>query len=165
MHELHRKQELLPLTDSLASRIRWRYEDYEAMLRAEVAQTSAPIQSYFAQVADDPSVQLVSQAQLAYLKRAVQGTAYEGLPLLSAAAPFKTGGRLGWNEPPPAAITTTLQRNTSSASLSRRKLPSSSFSSLVIMRLKWNCGPNGAICCIRLSVRPCPVTIGKPGMS
>jgi hypothetical protein len=38
MHaELHRKQELLPLTDSLASRIRWRYEDYEAMLRAEVA--------------------------------------------------------------------------------------------------------------------------------
>jgi hypothetical protein len=38
MHaDLHRKQELLPLTDSLASRIRWRYEDYEAMLRAQVA--------------------------------------------------------------------------------------------------------------------------------
>jgi hypothetical protein len=38
MHaELHRKQELSPLTDSLASRIRWRYGDYEAMLRAEVA--------------------------------------------------------------------------------------------------------------------------------
>jgi hypothetical protein len=38
MHaDLHRKQELLPLTDSLASRIRWRYGDYEAMLRAEVA--------------------------------------------------------------------------------------------------------------------------------
>jgi hypothetical protein len=35
--ELHRKEELLPLTDSLASRIRWRYGDYEAMLRAEVA--------------------------------------------------------------------------------------------------------------------------------
>lgn len=68
-----------------------------AYARAEVAQTRAPIQSYFAQVADDPSVQLVSQAQLAYLKRAVQGTAYEGLPLLSAAAPFKTGGRMGWN--------------------------------------------------------------------
>ena len=38
MHaELHRKQEILPLTDSLASRIRWRYGDYEAMLRAQVA--------------------------------------------------------------------------------------------------------------------------------
>jgi 2',3'-cyclic-nucleotide 2'-phosphodiesterase/3'-nucleotidase len=29
----------------------------------------APITSYFAQVADDPSVQLVSQAQLAYARR------------------------------------------------------------------------------------------------
>jgi len=68
-----------------------------AHMRAEVARTTTPIQSYFAQVADDPSVQLVSQAQLAYTARAVQGTAYEGLPLLSAAAPFKTGGRQGWN--------------------------------------------------------------------
>ncbi|MFY9511870.1 MAG: bifunctional 2',3'-cyclic-nucleotide 2'-phosphodiesterase/3'-nucleotidase [Rubrivivax sp.] len=68
-----------------------------AHMRAEVARTSTPIQSYFAQVADDPSVQLVSLAQLDYVKRAVQGTAYEKLPLLSAAAPFKTGGRQGWN--------------------------------------------------------------------
>jgi 2',3'-cyclic-nucleotide 2'-phosphodiesterase/3'-nucleotidase len=41
-------------------------------------------------------VQLVSQAQLAYARRVLQGTEYEGLPLLSAAAPFKTGGRQGW---------------------------------------------------------------------
>lgn len=68
-----------------------------AYARAEVAHTRTPIQSYFAQVADDPSVQLVAQAQLAYLARAVQGTDYEGLPLLSAAAPFKTGGRMGWS--------------------------------------------------------------------
>jgi 2',3'-cyclic-nucleotide 2'-phosphodiesterase/3'-nucleotidase len=32
---------------------------------------------------------------LAYLKRAVQGTDYAKLPLLSAAAPFKAGGRQG----------------------------------------------------------------------
>ena len=31
-----RDREFLPLTDSLASRIRWRLCDYEAMLRAEV---------------------------------------------------------------------------------------------------------------------------------
>lgn len=67
-----------------------------AYVRAEVARTSAPIHSYFAQVADDPSVQLVSQAQLAYGRRVVQGTDLEGLPLLSASAPFKTGGRQGW---------------------------------------------------------------------
>jgi len=66
-------------------------------VRAAVARTSAPIISYFAQVADDPSVQLVAQAQLAYARRALQGTEYERLPLLSAAAPFKAGGRQGWN--------------------------------------------------------------------
>ena len=68
-----------------------------AHMRSAVARSSTPIQSYFAQVADDPSVQLVSQAQLAYTRRALQGTAFEGLPLLSAAAPFKTGGRQGWS--------------------------------------------------------------------
>ncbi|MEJ6000517.1 bifunctional 2',3'-cyclic-nucleotide 2'-phosphodiesterase/3'-nucleotidase [Paucibacter soli] len=66
-------------------------------VRQQLASTAAPIHSYFAQVSDDPSVQLVAQAQLAYMARAVKGTAYEGLPLISAAAPFKSGGRQGWN--------------------------------------------------------------------
>ena len=68
-----------------------------AYVRAEVAQTTAPITSYFAQVMDDPSVQVVSLAQLDYARRAFKGTEFEGLPLLSAAAPFKAGGRQGWS--------------------------------------------------------------------
>lgn len=75
-------------------------DKHEATLdyvRAQVAESRAPIYSYFAQVADDPSVQIVSQAQLWYAKRALAGTEYEKLPLLSAAAPFKAGGRQGWN--------------------------------------------------------------------
>lgn len=67
-----------------------------AHMGAEIARTTAPITSYFALVADDPSVQLVSQAQLAYARTALQGTPYDKLPLLSAAAPFKAGGRMGW---------------------------------------------------------------------
>ena len=66
-------------------------------VRNKVAFSSAPIYSYFAQVADDPSVQIVANAQIAYLKRVVQGTEYEKYPVLAAAAPFKTGGRQGWN--------------------------------------------------------------------
>jgi 2',3'-cyclic-nucleotide 2'-phosphodiesterase / 3'-nucleotidase len=65
-------------------------------LRSQVATTSAPIYSYFAQVADDPSVQVVSSAQLAYGRKLLAGTPHEKLPLLSAAAPFKTGGRQGF---------------------------------------------------------------------
>jgi 2',3'-cyclic-nucleotide 2'-phosphodiesterase / 3'-nucleotidase len=73
-------------------------EEHQATLdyvRAKVAETSAPIYSYFAQVADDPSVQIVSNAQIAYVKKALQGTPHASLPILSAAAPFKAGGRQG----------------------------------------------------------------------
>jgi 2',3'-cyclic-nucleotide 2'-phosphodiesterase/3'-nucleotidase len=66
-------------------------------VRSKVAFSSAPIYSYFAQVSDDTSVQIVSNAQTAYVKRAMQGTEYEKYPVLSAAAPFKTGGRQGWD--------------------------------------------------------------------
>ena len=68
-----------------------------AYVRGDVTTTRTPITSYFAQVADDPSVQLVSLAQTAYVKHALEGTEYEGLPVLSAAAPFKSGGRQGWS--------------------------------------------------------------------
>jgi 2',3'-cyclic-nucleotide 2'-phosphodiesterase/3'-nucleotidase len=66
-------------------------------VRDKVAFSSAPIYSYFALVGDDPSVQVVSNAQITYVKRAMQGTDYEKYPVLSAAAPFKTGGRQGWD--------------------------------------------------------------------
>lgn len=56
-----------------------------------VGQTSADIFSYFSQVKDDPSVQIVADAQKVYVEKAIQGTEYDGLPVLSAAAPFKSG--------------------------------------------------------------------------
>ncbi len=64
-------------------------------VRAEVGQTSVPLYSYFALVADDPSVQIVSEAQKWYVTGILAGTEHEGLPVLSAAAPFKAGGRGG----------------------------------------------------------------------
>lgn len=72
--------------------------EHEATLdyvRRAVGKTDAPLYSYFALVADDPSVQIVSNAQEWYIKQMLAGTEYEGLPILSAAAPFKAGGRGG----------------------------------------------------------------------
>jgi 2',3'-cyclic-nucleotide 2'-phosphodiesterase / 3'-nucleotidase len=67
-------------------------------VRSQVAHTDTPIHSYFAQTVDSLAVRLVAQAQLRYAQRAVQGTALEALPMLSAAAPFKSGGRQGWTQ-------------------------------------------------------------------
>lgn len=72
--------------------------EHEATLvyvRRPVGATSAPLTSFFALVADDPSVQVVSDAQLWYAAPLLKGTKWDGLPLLSAAAPFKVGGRNG----------------------------------------------------------------------
>mmetsp|Transcript_23568 Transcript_23568/g.41669 ORF Transcript_23568/g.41669 Transcript_23568/m.41669 type:complete len:653 (-) Transcript_23568:195-2153(-) len=66
-----------------------------AYVRRAVGKTDAPLHSYFALVADDPSVQIVSIAQSWYINDMMQGTEYEGIPILSAAAPFKAGGRGG----------------------------------------------------------------------
>ncbi|MER9584493.1 bifunctional 2',3'-cyclic-nucleotide 2'-phosphodiesterase/3'-nucleotidase [Mesorhizobium sp. M0276] len=73
-------------------------QDHQATLayvRRPVGKTSAPLYSYFALVADDPSVQVVSQAQTWYLRDILKNTQWKDLPLLSAAAPFKAGGRNG----------------------------------------------------------------------
>ncbi|WP_370048490.1 MULTISPECIES: bifunctional 2',3'-cyclic-nucleotide 2'-phosphodiesterase/3'-nucleotidase [Salipiger] len=71
------------------------HEETLAYVRRAVGKTSAPLYSYFALVADDPSVQIVSNAQTWYIEQMLKGTEHEGLPILSAAAPFKAGGRGG----------------------------------------------------------------------
>lgn len=72
--------------------------DHEATLtymREPVGATASPINSFFALVADDPSVQIVADAQIAYAKGLMAQTQWKALPVLSAAAPFKSGGRSG----------------------------------------------------------------------
>ncbi|WP_339822570.1 bifunctional 2',3'-cyclic-nucleotide 2'-phosphodiesterase/3'-nucleotidase [Paenibacillus sp. FSL R7-0216] len=75
-------------------------EDHEHTLeyvRGPVGKTSAPINSWFALIQDDPSIQIVTNAQKWYVEKHLQGTEYEGVPVLSAGAPFKAGGRQGAN--------------------------------------------------------------------
>ncbi|MGN7476826.1 bifunctional 2',3'-cyclic-nucleotide 2'-phosphodiesterase/3'-nucleotidase [Solibacillus silvestris] len=62
-------------------------------VRQSVGTTKATIHSYFSQVQDDPSIQIVTNAQTIYVKEKIKGTPYENLPVLSAGAPFKAGTR------------------------------------------------------------------------
>ncbi len=86
------------LVESAAPVLAAAQADHDATLayvRRAVGKTDAPLHSYFALVADDPSVQIVSIAQTWYIQQMLKGTEHEGLPILSAAAPFKAGGRGG----------------------------------------------------------------------
>ncbi|EOC0059172.1 bifunctional 2',3'-cyclic-nucleotide 2'-phosphodiesterase/3'-nucleotidase [Cronobacter turicensis] len=59
-----------------------------------VGKSADPMYSYLALVQDDPTVQVVNNAQKAYVEHFIQGDPdLATLPVLSAAAPFKVGGR------------------------------------------------------------------------
>ncbi|WP_289135355.1 bifunctional 2',3'-cyclic-nucleotide 2'-phosphodiesterase/3'-nucleotidase [uncultured Brevibacillus sp.] len=64
-------------------------------VRSAVGKTASPIFSYFALVQDDPSIQIVTNAQKWFVEKNIKGTEYDGIPVLSAGAPFKAGGRNG----------------------------------------------------------------------
>lgn len=94
---------IVPLADAKSEIVAAVKPEHEATLtyvRKPVGRTTVRLETYFALVADSPALQIVSDAQLWYAKRALASTPYAGLPLLSAVAPFKAGGRGG-----PAAYT------------------------------------------------------------
>ena len=65
-------------------------------IRGAVGTLQKPLHTYFAMIADDPTVQLINNAQRAYVAPLAAGDpALAGLPVISAAAPFKCGGRNG----------------------------------------------------------------------
>ncbi|MBB6255271.1 bifunctional 2',3'-cyclic-nucleotide 2'-phosphodiesterase/3'-nucleotidase [Nitrospirillum iridis] len=64
-------------------------------VRQPVGKSAGRIETYFSFVADQPALDIVSTAQREYVARALAGGPYAGLPLLSAAAPFKAGGKPG----------------------------------------------------------------------
>jgi 2',3'-cyclic-nucleotide 2'-phosphodiesterase / 3'-nucleotidase len=81
--------------DAILAAVKPEHDATLAYIRRPVGKITAPLQSYFALVADDPSVQIVANAKLWYMADMLQGTPWQHLPLLSAVAPFKAGGRSG----------------------------------------------------------------------
>jgi 2',3'-cyclic-nucleotide 2'-phosphodiesterase / 3'-nucleotidase len=91
----NRVQPLVEADERVIAAVAKEHEATLAYVRRPVGETAAPITSYFALVADDPSVQIVSNAQIWYVAQILKGGPHDGLPILSAAAPFKAGGRGG----------------------------------------------------------------------
>ena len=67
------------------------HQETRNWVNAPFAKITAPVNSYFALVNDDPSIQIVTDAQTWYTQKIVQGTELDGLPILSAGAPFRAG--------------------------------------------------------------------------
>ena len=91
-------RERIPLVEPVTEIVAAVQEEHDATIefvRTGVGEVTAPINSFFALVQDDPSIQIVTNAQKRYVERLIEGTEFEGTPVLSAGAPFKAGGRGG----------------------------------------------------------------------
>lgn len=92
---------LIPTVDGPDQEIVNAVKDYHEgtlqYVRGKIGTTTAPMYSYFAQVQDDPTIQIVNNAQTDYVKKwiADKNPELKGIPVLSAGAPFKAGGRSG----------------------------------------------------------------------
>jgi len=89
---------ITPLVEGVSAVLAAAQKEHDETLdyvRRAVGKTDTPLHSYFALVADDPSVQVVTNAQKWYIEEMMKGTEWEALPILSAGAPFKAGGRGG----------------------------------------------------------------------
>jgi 2',3'-cyclic-nucleotide 2'-phosphodiesterase/3'-nucleotidase len=85
---------LMPLVEPDADVLAAVNSDHQGALewiRTPIGMISEPIHSFFARVQDDPSIQIVTDAQKARVETLIEGTELAGLPVLSAGAPFKAG--------------------------------------------------------------------------
>lgn len=82
---------------ALEALLRAPHEATLRLIRQTVAETPQALHSYFDLVQPSEALSLVARAQRAYAREALRGTRWQDLPLLSAAAPFRSGGRQGWS--------------------------------------------------------------------
>ncbi|MGF7049007.1 2',3'-cyclic-nucleotide 2'-phosphodiesterase/3'-nucleotidase [Paenibacillus sp. DS2015] len=95
IYDIANKKSLVETDLTIVDAVKQEHAETLEYIRGPVGKTSAAINSFFALVQDDPSIQIVTNAQKWYVGNNLQGTEYEKLPVLSAGAPFKAGGRSG----------------------------------------------------------------------
>ncbi|POU04269.1 2',3'-cyclic-nucleotide 2'-phosphodiesterase [Escherichia sp. ESNIH1] len=88
------KRSLAAEDSKLVSVLKDSHDATREFVSKPIGKSADNMYSYLSLVQDDPTVQVVNMAQKAYVERYIQGDPdLASLPVLSAAAPFKAGGR------------------------------------------------------------------------
>ena len=88
--ELWRVDETVEAAPEIAEAVAEQHQKTVDYVLAPVGETTVPIKGYFSRVIDNEVTQIVNDAQLWYARNYLEGTDMEDMPLLSAAAPFRT---------------------------------------------------------------------------
>ncbi|USD65567.1 2',3'-cyclic-nucleotide 2'-phosphodiesterase [Vibrio sp. SCSIO 43136] len=88
------KQALVDADTAMVEVLKEDHAGTREFVNQPIGKASDVMYSFLALVQDDPTVQIVNLAQKDYVERFIQGDPdLDGIPVLSAAAPFKAGGR------------------------------------------------------------------------
>lgn len=88
------KKALVDADKNITKELKDDHEGTREFVGKPIGKVSTDINSYLALIEDTSALQIISDAQIDYVKQFVQGDPdLDGLPILSAIAPFKAGGR------------------------------------------------------------------------
>ncbi|MEF9676738.1 bifunctional 2',3'-cyclic-nucleotide 2'-phosphodiesterase/3'-nucleotidase [Pectobacterium aroidearum] len=94
IYDKAQKKSLAPEDDKLVKVLADAHKDTREFVSKPIGKSADNMYSYLSLIQDDPTVQIVNNAQRAYVEHFIQGDPdLADLPVLSAAAPFKAGGR------------------------------------------------------------------------
>lgn len=81
------------IDENIVSKVVTEHEGTLAYVRGKIGETTAPMFSYFSRVQDDPTIQIVNNAQADYVKNWITTNRpdLKDIPVISAGAPFKAG--------------------------------------------------------------------------
>lgn len=94
IYDIKNKKALVEADQNITKVLKQDHQATREFVSKPIGKVSTDINSYLALVEDTSALQIISDAQIAYVKQFVQGDPdLDGLPILSAIAPFKAGGR------------------------------------------------------------------------
>lgn len=94
IYDAKTKKPLVENDHGLAELMKPYHDATRQFVAQPIGKSSDDMYSYLSLVQDDPTVQIVNMAQKAYIENVIKDMpALKNLPVLSAAAPFKSGGR------------------------------------------------------------------------
>ena len=94
IYDAENKKQLAENDPEMTALLKETHEATRKFVAQPIGKATDNMYSYLALVQDDPTIQIVNQAQKAYVEKVAPSVpAMAGLPILSAGAPFKAGGR------------------------------------------------------------------------
>ncbi|WP_095497867.1 bifunctional 2',3'-cyclic-nucleotide 2'-phosphodiesterase/3'-nucleotidase [Paraferrimonas haliotis] len=92
IYDSQSRQSIAKADSKLQQRIATEHQATIAYMQQPIGVTTQPLNSFLSLLQDDPSVQIVAQAQRAYMMQNMP-VELAGLPVVSVASPLKAGGR------------------------------------------------------------------------